>query len=341
MKQMSGTQTLQIRLDSDTFLMDTSFLTEFEECFLQTKKDVEKWRILAAESLQKYEKAKKSMADSDEARLQKAKMNEARFEERILFDVGGTLFPTTKQTLLSKKDTYFSAMLQSGYWEPSEDGIYFIDRNPKFFGYILDYLRYGVLDTVGLNCNQIKMLQLDLQHFCIDLKLPVNLCTDYMKPLRTWLGQSFDASNLLWRGTTHGLTATEFHTRCDNKGATLTVIESTDGWLFGCYNPTSWTFGLHNGDFAKEDYVTAFLFILKSPGMNNNTPTQYLARNQKPIFMAMSHSKYGPTFGSSYNDFCLAVFSQNGTSYTRSPLIYSFQGGKKEFEIKEIEVYAV
>jgi hypothetical protein len=58
-------------------------------------------------------------------------------------NVGGTEFLTTRETLLSEKDTFFHAMLYSGLWKPDEHGQFFIDRDPKYFGDVLNYLRLG------------------------------------------------------------------------------------------------------------------------------------------------------------------------------------------------------
>eukprot|EP01111_Echinosteliopsis_oligospora_P015029 TRINITY_DN5808_c0_g1_i5.p1 TRINITY_DN5808_c0_g1~~TRINITY_DN5808_c0_g1_i5.p1 ORF type:complete len:111 (+),score=33.09 TRINITY_DN5808_c0_g1_i5:36-368(+) len=62
---------------------------------------------------------------------------------KVVFDVGGKIFATTKDTLLSQPDTFFTAMMRSGRWCPDADGSYFIDRDPTYFGMIINYLRTG------------------------------------------------------------------------------------------------------------------------------------------------------------------------------------------------------
>jgi hypothetical protein len=47
-------------------------------------------------------------------------------------------------------------------------------------------------------------------------------------------------SNLLWRGSRDGFTAEEFHRRCDGRANTLTLIEDTDGNVFGGFTPVKW-----------------------------------------------------------------------------------------------------
>jgi hypothetical protein len=46
--------------------------------------------------------------------------------------------------------------------------------------------------------------------------------------------------NLLWRGSRDGFTAQEFHLRCDGRANTLTLIEDTDGNVFGGFTPVKW-----------------------------------------------------------------------------------------------------
>eukprot|EP01006_Ploeotia_vitrea_P022262 TRINITY_DN54667_c0_g1_i1.p1 TRINITY_DN54667_c0_g1~~TRINITY_DN54667_c0_g1_i1.p1 ORF type:complete len:884 (-),score=108.44 TRINITY_DN54667_c0_g1_i1:2239-4890(-) len=76
-----------------------------------------------------------------EDRLNKARQQVKTGQDHIKLNVGGTQFVTSKSTLLAENDTFFHAMLHSGSWAPDLGDAYFIDRNPKWFGTILDYLR--------------------------------------------------------------------------------------------------------------------------------------------------------------------------------------------------------
>eukprot|EP01006_Ploeotia_vitrea_P056204 TRINITY_DN68078_c3_g2_i1.p1 TRINITY_DN68078_c3_g2~~TRINITY_DN68078_c3_g2_i1.p1 ORF type:complete len:321 (-),score=22.72 TRINITY_DN68078_c3_g2_i1:46-1008(-) len=88
-------------------------------------------------------------------------------EKVVELNLGGTVFKTTEATLLSEKDTFFWAMLNSGHWEPNKEGQYFIDRSPDTFGHILEYLRSGRLDTRHLPERQKEMLKTDIDFFQI------------------------------------------------------------------------------------------------------------------------------------------------------------------------------
>eukprot|EP00033_Pygsuia_biforma_P003511 GCRY01003844.1.p1 GENE.GCRY01003844.1~~GCRY01003844.1.p1 ORF type:complete len:240 (+),score=44.21 GCRY01003844.1:191-910(+) len=64
------------------------------------------------------------------------------FEEIIHLNVGGKLFSTTISTLRSEKNTMLDAMFSGRMpLRKDENGRYFIDRNGKWFSYVLDYLR--------------------------------------------------------------------------------------------------------------------------------------------------------------------------------------------------------
>lgn len=47
--------------------------------------------------------------------------------------------------------------------------------------------------------------------------------------------------DLIYRASEHGYSAEDFHNRCDNRGATLTIMKSKGkGNIFGGYTSVSW-----------------------------------------------------------------------------------------------------
>ena len=64
--------------------------------------------------------------------------------------------------------------------------------------------------------------------------------TDYDDKMREWLGSDYDMK-LLYRASEHGYTAKSFHEYCDDKGPTLIIIKSSEGWIFGGYTTQSWS----------------------------------------------------------------------------------------------------
>ena len=72
---------------------------------------------------------------------------------------------------------------------------------------------------------------------------------------------------LLYRGSRDGFTAQAFHSACDNKGPTLTVIRATNGAVLGGYSHAPWT---SQGAYVSQGYGNAWLFSLKTP--NRSSP---------------------------------------------------------------------
>jgi len=64
----------------------------------------------------------------------------------IRLNIGGHLFVTTKSTLLSRGENFFTPLLNGKLnSHKDESGAFFIDRNGKYFEPILDFLRHGDL----------------------------------------------------------------------------------------------------------------------------------------------------------------------------------------------------
>ena len=136
---------------------------------------------------------------------------------------------------------------------------------------------------------------------------------------------------LLYKGTTDGDTIKEFHNKCDNQYPTISIIESTDGQIFGGYTTKSWDKN-NLKDIPDPD---SFLF-------NLNNIKKYPVSNDKGIM-----SNYICDFGGK-NFHELWVNNQyfsnngccdNGKGYNFKN--YELSGGKSSFKIKELEIYKV
>ena len=68
------------------------------------------------------------------------------------------------------------------------------------------------------------------------------LDTQYDSYLREWVGDK--QMKLIYRASEHGYRAKSFHEYCDNKGPTLIIIKSSEGWIFGGYTTQSWGGGM-------------------------------------------------------------------------------------------------
>ena len=62
----------------------------------------------------------------------------------------------------------------------------------------------------------------------------------YDRYLKEWLGNEYKWK-LLYRASEHDYTGESFHEYCDDKGPTLVIIKSTEGWIFGGYTTQSWS----------------------------------------------------------------------------------------------------
>ena len=79
-------------------------------------------------------------------------------KEIVYLNVGGIKFCTSKQTLISIENTFFTSLLSHENDRISslkdQEGYFFIDRDPDVFKIILNYLRSGQLlnlDNVNLD----------------------------------------------------------------------------------------------------------------------------------------------------------------------------------------------
>ena len=90
----------------------------------------------------------------------------------IKLDVAGTIFKTTQGTLLSDQNSMLAKMFsteRNGRIPAviqQDTGAYFIDRCPKYFGIILNFLRGGVVET-GATVD-LKFLRNEAEYFCIE-----------------------------------------------------------------------------------------------------------------------------------------------------------------------------
>eukprot|EP01118_Nematostelium_gracile_P004800 TRINITY_DN15729_c0_g1_i1.p1 TRINITY_DN15729_c0_g1~~TRINITY_DN15729_c0_g1_i1.p1 ORF type:complete len:323 (-),score=76.52 TRINITY_DN15729_c0_g1_i1:15-983(-) len=96
---------------------------------------------------------------------QKIEQQIEKQQDQITMNVGGTLFTTLKSTLGSMEGTFFHAMVSSDRWKPDTDGHYFIDRDPKHFRRILEYLKTKEIDFDDLSKREQNELEFELDFY--------------------------------------------------------------------------------------------------------------------------------------------------------------------------------
>lgn len=109
-----------------------------------------------------------------------------------------------------------------------------------------------------------------------------------MNQLEQWIGKGRKTFTLLYKITRDGCSSTTFHQKCDNQGATVTVLYHQKGSVFGGYASVSW-----NSTSAYIPDSNAFLFQL--------TPTLRMFPRNGVGNELYGCSNYGPIFGGGHD----------------------------------------
>jgi hypothetical protein len=200
---------------------------------------------------------------------------------------------------------------------------------------------FGCLNLIDYySLNESKILSTK-QEYLVDL---IRLCEFSLEDSK-W--------SLLYRGSRDGFGAKDFHTKCDGKSSTLTIIKAiSSDFIFGGYTEAKWQ--SLGGD--KSD-PNAFIFSLIN---KDNKPCKMnVSDPNKAIYC---DSRYGPIFGGLIvnegkkwlrGDIRVAnngnvntdSISFLGNAYKHPSYLFgtkethSFLAGTQSFQIEEIEVY--
>ena len=182
------------------------------------------------------------------------KLEHVHFSSTIQLNVGGHRFTTSLQTLTKDPNSMLAAMF-SGKFEmkPSEDGAFFIDRDGTHFRFVLNYLRTGKL-TLPKGATFLDELAEEAAFYQIQgildelvSKAPQNFeesviltTEEHRSVLSGWLPQQDGKWQLLMRASQDGFQAQTFHSKCDDKGPTVTIVKSGNN-IFGGFTETSWS----------------------------------------------------------------------------------------------------
>ena len=154
---------------------------------------------------------------------------------------------------------------------------------------------------------------------------------------------------LKYRASKDGFKSTDFHSHCDGKANTLTVIKSKSGNVFGGFTEQEWH---SRGDDVTDPNAFVFSLINKE-----DNPFKALCSKGDEKYAIYCHSNFVPCFGGDskiIQDICIHSDSNiNKGSYC--DFGYSYQhpdylketakaknilAGSYNFETVEIEVYA-
>jgi hypothetical protein len=195
---------------------------------------------------------------------------------------------------------------------------------------------WSTLIQIGDGASQRSVIDRVQNHLFVGGTL---LTIDHQIQLNRFYGNENQNWQLIYKGTKNGFDAMDCHRHIDNQGPTLTVVQSSEGYLFGGYTSVSW--GAIKGDCFNDK--TAFLFTLTNP--HNILPTKYMI-NSKGENAILSNFINGPAFGS--GDIWISLKNdKTGISRSRFPRVYidSTKRGKLTFTgsstflIIDIEIY--
>lgn len=148
--------------------------------------------------------------------------------------------------------------------------------------------------------------------------------------------------NLLYRGSKNGFGANDFHNKCDNKGPTVVIIESTVGKKFGGYASVSWTSSWITKTKMMSIQTEENFSFLFSVDKKQKLP--YRPKSGKTV---LYHDKeFGPVFGSSALSIRDDCNTTNNNSSDNCDAFEALEGGEyisgsDKFTVKEIEVYSI
>ena len=148
--------------------------------------------------------------------------------------------------------------------------------------------------------------------------------------------------SLLYRGSRDGFRASDFHSRCDSIPNTLTIVQSTNGNIFGGFTNAMWN---STGLYVNDKNAIIFSLVNKE---NRPLIFEHSSIDENSI---VPNKNFGPVFGSG-NDFIIydnsntntKSFSSIGTTYTHPDYPYGSEkartilAGSYNFQVLEIEV---
>jgi len=171
------------------------------------------------------------------------------------------------------------------------------------------------------------------------------LSVDQHRQIILWLDRGAATKlGLLYRASSDGLEAVDFHSRCDNKGPTVTVIKCTGGYIFGGFTRTPWTSSENAAACAD-----AFIFSLHRP--DSVDPVKLAVKKMHAWAAIGDYSTRGPMFGTS--DICVFDGFNVGARGSTNIICYEFPPGhpkvnakafftgSKMFQIAEVEMFRV
>ncbi|KAM7442717.1 hypothetical protein ABFA07_008366 [Porites harrisoni] len=281
------------------------------------------------------------------------KLDQVHFSSTVNLNVGGQHFTTSLQTLTKDPNSMLAAMF-SGKFEmkPSKDGSFFIDRDGTHFRFILNFLRTGKL-TLPKGATFTEELEEEAEFYQIQglidaLRHADNSTSfaesviltneEHRRVLKGWLPEGLAGEwHLLFRASRDGFRASTFHSKCDNKGPTVTIVKS-GGNIFGGFTKRAWESGSGYLQCSQ-----AFLFSLVNPsGLGPTKMSLVTGKEAYAIFCG--DTTVGPSFGGGCDLYISdnETFSNLGHTYQRpSGKQKTFFTDTRNFTFTDYEVFGL
>ena len=138
--------------------------------------------------------------------------------------------------------------------------------------------------------------------------------------------------NLLYKGSTDGDTAADFHCKCDDAEKTLVIVEDNYGNRFGGFTTQDW-----GGQFMQKTDDDAFIFSI------DKNKAYDVIQGQNAIGC---YPNFGPVFFGCQIRIYDNFFTKGGTTYKKglnykTTEDFELTNGNQNFGVRDIEVYAV
>lgn len=146
---------------------------------------------------------------------------------------------------------------------------------------------------------------------------------------------------LLYRASSDGMTAADFHKKCDNQGPTVTIVRSANGCVFGGFASVSW-----GKDGKGHKAPGSFLFTLKN--LHGIAPTYFPLKDRMDGNAVFHYSNCGVAFGKGADFIMYSPFDVKNKSHTDFVTYqdstgkgYAALSGDRNFVASEVEVFKI
>eukprot|EP01083_Nonionella_stella_P141336 435246_1 len=271
--------------------------------------------------------------------------------KHVKLNIGGYRYETRLSTLKGAPALY--DIICKELKTDDNDQWIFIDRNGEPYKHILNYLRdpnaakylfpndmksRKALESEAEYCGVEALVSQKSQHYidsCMDLT------DEEQKLLRKWIHEgdrrTFD---LLYRASEHDFSAATFHEKCDNRGSTLTLVQSEQGYIYGGYTDVCWQ---SSGGWKYDTNRRTCVFLLRS--QKADQPRSWKLKDEYKQYEVYRVSDRGPRFRNIIIlDKCNKTNQSDAfvsSSYNSAPDDANILAGSQQHQINQYEVFLV